>query len=262
MTSSQPTGLCSACTAIFATGTSSQQQQTYDIHYTNGVTGLKEAISAGCDLCAKFWASLTPQQQAAVEANNHDPDQLPENKITYYRIEQDKRTEKSDGLEILYLLYIWPISELSQASTSRPFTSLLKRFKIISSVPLGNKFTAFSYRAQNASQYNGIRPRNLTGMPSSQRTWSTAEITLAKLWIDLCVEGHPSCPHAQTSFRPTRLIDVGTAEHPNIRLCERTEVAAQAKYMTLSYCWGTAPCFTLKEANFRDVKLLVLKCFS
>ena len=95
-------------------------------------------------------------------------------------------------------------------------------------------------------------------MPSSQRTWSTAEITLAKLWIDLCAEGHPSCPHAQTSFRPTRLIDVGTAEYPNIRLCERTEVAAQAKYTTLSYCWGTATCFTLKEANVGDVKHSIL----
>ena len=31
-------------------------------------------------------------------------------------------------------------------------------------------------------------------------------------------------------------------------------MAAQAKYTTLSYSWGTAPCFTLKEANFRDVK--------
>ena len=158
MTSVQPTDFCFACTAIFATDSSSQQ--TYHIHYKNGLTGLKEAISAGCDICAKLWASLTPQQQDAVEANNHNPDQLPENKITYYRIEQDERPEKSDGLEKFYLLYIWPISELSQASTSRPVTSLLKRFKIISSVPLGNKFSAFSYRAQNASEYNGIRPHN------------------------------------------------------------------------------------------------------
>ena len=252
MTSPQPTGICFACTAIFATDSSSRQ--TYYAHHKNGLAGLKEAISTGCDFCAKLWASLTQQQQDAVEANNHNPNQLPEYKTTYYRIESDEGTEKDDGTKSYYLLYRWPISELGQDPTSRPVTSLLKRFKIISSVPFGNEFTPFSYEAQNASNYNAIEPRNLTGMPSSQRTWSTAEATLARLWINLCVEGHPSCPRAQTSFRPSRLIDVGTAGHPTIRLCERTDVAAHAKYTTLSYCWGTAPCFTLKEANVGDVK--------
>ena len=252
MTSAQPIGICLACTAIFATGSSSQQ--TYYAHYKNGLAGLKEAISAGCDFCAKLWASLTPQQQDAVEANDHNPNQFPENKITYYRIEKDEGTDNHDRTEKYYLLYRWPISELSQASTPRLVTSLLKRFKIIPSMPFGNEFTPFSYKAQNASDYNAIEPRNLTGMPSSRRTWSTAEIALAKVWINLCVEGHPSCPRAQTSFRPSRLIDVGTAGHPTIKLCERKEVAAQAKYTTLSYCWGTAPCFTLKEANVRDMK--------
>ena len=256
MTSPQPTGFCSACTAIFATDSSSQQN--YYAHYKNGLTGLKEAISTGCDLCAKLWASLTQQQQDAVEASNHNPDQLQENKTTYYCIEKDERTEKDDGPKKFHLLYRWPIGGLGQAPGSRPVTSLLKRFKIISSVPFGNEFgnefTPCSYTAQNASNYVAVEPRNLTGMSSSQRTWSTAETTLAKFWINLCVEGHPSCPRAQTSFRPSRLIDVGTDGHPTVRLCERTEVAADAKYTTLSYCWGTAPCFMLKEANVGEMK--------
>ena len=252
MPSAQPTDLCSACTSFFATDSSSNQ--TYHVHYKDGSTGLKEAISAGCDICAKLWASLTPQQQDAVEANSHNPYQSLENKTTYYSIEKDEGTEKDYGTKFFYLLYRWPISESSQASTPRPTTSLLKRFKLISSVPFVNEFTPFSYEAQNASNFNAVEPRNLTGMPSSQTTWSAAEITLAKIWINLCVEQHSSCPRDQTSFRPSRLIDVGATGCPTIRLSERAEVAAQATYTTLSYCWGTAPCFTLKEANLRDLK--------
>ena len=179
MTSAQPTGICSECISIFVTDSSSSQ--TYNAHHKNGLAGLKGAISAGCDLCAKLWASLTPQQQVAVEANSHNPDQSPDKKITYCRIEKDEGRDIGDGTKNYYLLYRWPMSELSQASTSRPTTSLLKRFKLISSVPFENEFTAFSYEAQNASTFNAVEPRNLTGMPSSRTTWSTAEITLARL---------------------------------------------------------------------------------
>ena len=252
MNSAKPTGVCIACTSIFVTDTSIRQ--TYKEHHKNGLAGLKEAISEGGYICAKLWASLTPLQQVAIEANSHNPDQSPGNKITYCRIQNGEGWDVGDGTTNYYLLYRWPMSELSRAATSRPTTSLLKRFKLISSVPFKKDFTAFSLQAQNASAFNAVEPRNLTGMPSSRKTWSTAEITLAKFWIDLCLEGHPGCPRVQTSFRPSRLIDVGTAGHPTIRLCERTEVAAQAKYTTLSYCWGPAPSFTLKETNLRDLK--------
>lgn len=240
----QPTDLCHSCIAIF-----DASPDVYYVHHKDGVAGVKEAISAGCILCAKFWSSLTQQQQADVET--HYQHHSSEDQVTYYFGEKDKDSG------IIHLLYGWPTCKWSEDSASNTVTTVWKRFKSIPTKPFLDRISSMSFRAQNASDYNGAGPQSLTGMPSSHSTWSTAEVRLAQLWINFCLKGHDKCQRTKTSFLPSRLIDVGTTKHPIIKLCEGTNVAPQSTYTTLSHTWGTAVCFTLEKANLEGMKKVI-----
>ncbi|KAL8783921.1 MAG: hypothetical protein Q9195_009240 [Heterodermia aff. obscurata] len=242
MTSGQSAGLCVACIALF-----DASPNVYYEHYKDGVAEVRKAIRAGCVLCAKFWSSLTEQQQAAVEG--HHQHQSAEDHATGYFGEKDKKNPKS-----ICFQYGWPTSKWDEGTASNTVTIVWKRFQFIPTKPLDYKVPPLSYSAQNASDYNGVNPQNLTGIASSHSTWSTAEIRLAQCWINVCLKSHRKCHPTQASFIPSRLIDVGTIEDPIIKLCEGTSVAPHAEYTTLSHSWGITASFTLKAANFKDVK--------
>ena len=244
MTSMQPTDLCHSCIAIF-----DASPDVHYVHYKNGVAGVREAIGTGCVLCAKFWSSLTQQQRGAVET--HYQNHSPQDGATYYFGQKDKDSG------FIHLLYGWPTGKRSEDSTSNTVTTVWKKFKVIPVKPFQNTAPSMSFRAQNASDYNGACPQSFTGMPSSHSTWSTAEVRLAQFWINFCLRGHDTCQRTKTSFLPSRLIDVGTTKHPIIKLCEGTNVAPQSSYTTLSHTWGTAACFTLEKANLEGMKKLI-----
>ncbi|KAF4633316.1 hypothetical protein G7Y89_g4802 [Cudoniella acicularis] len=73
-------------------------------------------------------------------------------------------------------------------------------------------------------------------------TGSDECISLAKDWIQGCVQGHSShCgpgPGPSQSFVPTRLVYVGESD-ANIRLYTHTDGASDVSYLALSHCWGT-----------------------
>lgn len=93
----------------------------------------------------------------------------------------------------------------------------------------------------------------------------TPSIPLAKdklstvcLWLSDCIENHSKCretlsgiivPKAEANRLPTRVIDFGTTENPNIKLLESQGLSA--RYAALSYCWGSPaevkPLRTLKS---------------
>lgn len=65
--------------------------------------------------------------------------------------------------------------------------------------------------------------------------------------IHTCVKDHPECKdeHSQTSFIPTRLLDIGTEKSERIWLMTGDQIqrprdlsGAKLEYATLSYCWG------------------------
>ena len=244
MTSQQRTLLCSSCIAIFDASINIDY-----VHHQNGVAGVIEAIGAGCVLCAKFWSSLTYQQQAA--ARIYHQIQPPEDHFTHYILQEKANSERT------YIMYGWPTRELSQDSTSNTATIVWKRFKIIPAKPLPSVIDPFSCTAQNSLDYIGVEPRDLTGMPSSNGTWSSAEVQLAQGWIKACAKDHGKCRRTRTTFMPSRLIEVGTTKDPIIKLCEGRIVAPEAEYTTLSHCWGTTACYMLKKTNFEDMKILI-----
>ncbi|KAK0712918.1 heterokaryon incompatibility protein-domain-containing protein [Lasiosphaeria miniovina] len=64
------------------------------------------------------------------------------------------------------------------------------------------------------------------------------ESRLIRRWSELCLAHHTDCGTA-TPFLPTRLIDVGTAARPELRLVLGADMADKnARYLALSHCWG------------------------
>ena len=67
-------------------------------------------------------------------------------------------------------------------------------------------------------------------------TGSAANLYLASLWLQDCMENHEYCQVVQGDVLdlPRRVIDVSDPQKP----CIRVEVQQKEQYLTLSYCWG------------------------
>ena len=222
-------------------------------HCANGLREIIEASSAGCDFCKAFLSCLTPPEAngVVVYSRSHDV----EDKATYYSVERIDGN-KNWPMEHFRLPFLWPSFANSEASSSIIAGRFWKTFKIMPAAPLPTEkiINPLSRRAQNAAEFQAVEPRNLTGMPTSTSTWSPAEVKLAKIWIDSYVHGHECGRNAPAQYVPSRLIHVGNCESPCIRLCERSDTFIEARYTSLSYCWGKTSNFTLKAANLQDMK--------
>jgi hypothetical protein len=72
---------------------------------------------------------------------------------------------------------------------------------------------------------------------------------LIQLWLKDCDKNHEDCRETQ-SYLPTRLIDVGTMEAPQLLLLEtRVQKPSDLKYIALSHPWGD----TEKNPPFRTL---------
>jgi Heterokaryon incompatibility protein (HET) len=82
---------------------------------------------------------------------------------------------------------------------------------------------------------------------------STAQI---QKWLHRCIRSHRRCPQMpnRNSFHPTRLIDVGSANHSSCRLRLCLEEAPESPYIALSHCWGSGNIQKLTLANFESMK--------
>ena len=132
--------------------------------------------------------------------------------------------EKADKDRGFQLMFLWPSLARDGASTSIVETRWRKTFNIIPAAPFKNVINCLSFEAQNAVEYSAAEPRNVTGMSSSDSTWSPAEIELAKIWIAYCVDGHSCSRKVPAPCLPSRLVHVGTCEQPSARLRERSHI--------------------------------------
>ena len=86
--------------------------------------------------------------------------------------------------------------------------------------------------------------------PSSDRQGSEASLNLVREWLAKCNSSHECGPLLPRSapFRPTRLLYVGTADDfEDIFLSESETFPQDAKYATLSHCWGSDPIISLQK---------------
>jgi hypothetical protein len=89
-----------------------------------------------------------------------------------------------------------------------------------------------------------------TDVPSS--------VALASRWIDICKTSHgKECNEGlgKRNFLPTRLIDVRCGSHANPRLhITNSSLDGEAKYTTLSHCWGAIEIKQLKTQDLEAMK--------
>lgn len=86
---------------------------------------------------------------------------------------------------------------------------------------------------------------------SPDHTGSQANMKLAHLWIQDCLQNHDSCKAGSSSgdvaFLPTRLIDVRDPGRPFLKI---TSPSLRVKYIALSYAWGEGKRVVSTIANF------------
>ena len=63
---------------------------------------------------------------------------------------------------------------------------------------------------------------------------------LIKGWFDACTESHRRCNYygIDLAWLPSRVLDVNSGAHGNVRLVVTAEEAVSGPYLTLSHCWG------------------------
>ena len=89
-------------------------------------------------------------------------------------------------------------------------------------------------------------------LESQASTSSPETLNLAKTWLHNCLNNHSSCgarhPSAEP-FVPTRLLDVGTAGAPQLRLVLGASLDPESPYFALSHRWGTNEHRILRLSN-------------
>lgn len=81
---------------------------------------------------------------------------------------------------------------------------------------------------------------------------SSASYGLARLWIQDCLLHHEKCPKPDSSFTPTRLVDVGKGESEESVHVHLTS-GQKTPYVALSYCWGGPQPVTLTTLTMNDM---------
>jgi hypothetical protein len=79
----------------------------------------------------------------------------------------------------------------------------------------------------------------------------TADIALAKCWLDDCVESHEICPKSLNSRLPSRILDLGPpGGASDLRLLVNVESCG--RYATLSHCWGNSQPLKLTQTTYDE----------
>ncbi|KAI0199922.1 HET-domain-containing protein [Astrocystis sublimbata] len=104
------------------------------------------------------------------------------------------------------------------------------------------------------------------GLPELFEPGTMEFFQLIELWLQDCDDSHPDCCVMGDNPLPTRLIDVGTAESPELRLIETHETTLRnERYVALSHPWGNndehPPFCTLRnDRSGQGRELAAFKC--
>jgi len=92
--------------------------------------------------------------------------------------------------------------------------------------------------------------------PIEDKTSSNSTWNLASQWIDTCSASHRTCLSADVAPPPlpTRIIDIGPNEGIEPRLYMSGSGTKNAKYITLSHCWGSYVPMRLLENNISSME--------
>ncbi|KAL9093996.1 MAG: hypothetical protein Q9165_003666 [Trypethelium subeluteriae] len=92
----------------------------------------------------------------------------------------------------------------------------------------------------------------IAGRPVEAHGATPTAIARARKWLEEC-DKHPTCNPGHT-FLPSRVIDVGDVNTPDVRLWEPIPEGTIGKYVSLSYCWGKSREFITTRATMEERK--------
>lgn len=82
----------------------------------------------------------------------------------------------------------------------------------------------------------------------------TAEIALAKSWINSCITDHPLCLAPPLTLLPTRVLDLESPTSPS-QLCLVLGQGSTASYVALSHCWGGSQPLKLTLSTLEEFQM-------
>ena len=202
------------------------------LHHVDGGNDLYIAARAGCCLCKFIWGILLHNERAAVCPHDGQPG----GKALHPSYYQIWNTAEKTFFRMLYWLDI--------------------RQKV--SLSLG-EMLHLNAGGTSVQRVISILPNNIAGWDepvqslTSSQTWCTMTCSLAKQWLKVCDTSHSTCKAmCRSGWHPTRLVFVGTPSQPALRICLRTYIDPNDRYITLSHCWGLAKFFTLTTSNYQQ----------
>ena len=97
------------------------------------------------------------------------------------------------------------------------------------------------------TQHSGMDAQDLW---LSDNTGSAQSLAFVQSQYQQCVSKHIHCARVATkSFLPTRLLDVGHGQLPDVKLVDREQIPQGSSYVTLSHCWGQVTPLKLTESS-------------
>lgn len=94
-------------------------------------------------------------------------------------------------------------------------------------------------------------------LPSAQ-TLSPSNLELVNNWIQECKSSHDKCRLEDTTWFPSRLLDVGQRDGSQLpRLIETTEPDVLGPYAALSHMWGRQIPLRTLQGNYEEMKLAI-----
>jgi hypothetical protein len=89
----------------------------------------------------------------------------------------------------------------------------------------------------------------------SENTGSAQSFAFVQSQYQQCVSKHTRCARVATkSFLPTRLLDVGHEQLPDVKLVDREQISQGSSYVTLSHCWGQVTPLKLTKSSVSTLR--------
>jgi hypothetical protein len=78
-------------------------------------------------------------------------------------------------------------------------------------------------------------------------------------WVQHCAKTHTKCNRtAHEKLLPTRILDVGTADDPHLKLHISNKASSSSQYVTLSHCWGSWGSIEIKKLTTANLLSLTM----
>lgn len=90
----------------------------------------------------------------------------------------------------------------------------------------------------NENRTENYAARDVKSRPINMSPSSNATLSMAKGWLESCLQDHKQCPKPKGNFMPTRVLII---DQINSKLCVKlsnTSLDSVNSYIALSYCWG------------------------